>query len=93
MRRKGHPERFFPYILEKRGLTELAAFFDRAEVESTGYERTNARAIIYCSNIRKAQEHLAARGARPGPIGELGGMQFFEIQDCEGNGIEICMEE
>ncbi len=65
---------------------------DRAEVESAGYERTNARAIIYCRNIRKAHEHLAAWGAKPATIGELGGMQFFEIKDCEGNTIEICLE-
>ena len=65
--------------------------FDKTEIERAGLEKPNNRAIIFCSNIRKAHESLAARGARPGAIQELGGMQFFEIQDCEGNTIEICM--
>jgi hypothetical protein len=67
--------------------------FDHAEVAQAGLHRPNTRAIIFSNNIGKAHAYLTVRGLQPGPVEKLGGMQFFGIQDCEGNTIEICMEE
>lgn len=67
--------------------------FDKSEIARTGLARPATRAIIFCGNIHKAHAYLAVRGLQPGPIGELGGMQFFEIHDPEGNAIEICREQ
>jgi predicted enzyme related to lactoylglutathione lyase len=59
--------------------------FDRSEGD-----RPNRRSLIFCTDINKAHAYLSVRGVQAGAIGELGGMRFFEIQDCEGNTIEIC---
>jgi len=71
----------------------VLGLFDKAEAEQAGLGRASARALIFCSDIAKAHSYLAVRGLQPGEIGALGGMQFFEIQDWEGNTVEICMEE
>lgn len=71
----------------------MIGLWDKAEVHRAGYERPNVRQIVFCRGIDKAREHLASKGLSPTPIQELGGMRFFEIRDCEGNSIEICMEQ
>jgi hypothetical protein len=48
--------------------------------------------IIFCRNLKKAQEVLIHRGITAGPIQDGGDTQFFEIRDLEGNVIEICTE-
>jgi catechol 2,3-dioxygenase-like lactoylglutathione lyase family enzyme len=65
---------------------------DQMEVERAGLERPNGRPIIFCNKLKKAHEHLTAKGAAPGPIQDGGGTQFFEIVDPEGTVIEICKE-
>ena len=65
---------------------------DWAEVERAGFERPNGRPILFCNKLKKAHEHLTAKGAAPGPIQDGGGTQFFEVVDPEGTVIEICKE-
>ena len=65
---------------------------DWEEVRKAGYDRSNARAIIFCRKIGKAHEYLQGRGAAVGPIQDGGGTEFFEIRDPEGNIIDVCRE-
>ena len=65
---------------------------DWAEVRKAGYQRSNDRLTIFCSNLKKAHEYLRSRGAAAGAIQENGGTEFFEVRDPEGNVIEICKE-
>jgi hypothetical protein len=62
------------------------------EAEEAGLERASGRPIIFCGKLRKAHEHLSAKGASPGPMQNAGGTQFFEVLDPEGTIIEICQE-
>lgn len=50
------------------------------------------RPLIFCSNVRKAHSFLQERGADPGPVQSGGGAEYFELQDREGNLIEVCTE-
>jgi hypothetical protein len=65
---------------------------DRAEVQRAAYDRPNDHPIVFCSNLKKAHEHLRGRGTTPGPIQDVGGAQFFELRDPDGRVIEICKE-
>jgi|ERR1039458_1484011 hypothetical protein len=65
---------------------------DTAEVQNAGYERSNDHPILFCNKLTSAQECLTRRGALPGPLQSARGMEFFELRDPEGNGIEICKE-
>jgi hypothetical protein len=65
---------------------------DWAEVRQAGYERSNGHAMLFCTKLKKAHEYLRGRGATVGPIQEGGGTEFFEVQDPEGNAIEVCKE-
>ncbi len=65
---------------------------DKAEAEHAGYECRNEHPMIFCTNLKKAQEQLRRRGGAPGPIQHAGGTSFFELSDPEGNVIEICKE-
>jgi len=65
---------------------------DNGEVQRAGYERKSDHPIVFCTNLKKAQEYLRGRGAPVGPIQDGGGTQFFEVRDPEGNVIEICKE-
>jgi hypothetical protein len=49
--------------------------------------------IIFTSKVKKAYEHLRARGVvAAGPVHDEWGIQLFQITDSEGNAIEICKE-
>jgi hypothetical protein len=65
---------------------------DRREVQQAGYDRLNDRSLLFCTNLKKAHEHLRARVATTGAIQEAGGAQFFNLHDPEGNEIEICKD-
>ena len=64
---------------------------DRREVQKAGFERANDHPLIFSGRLKKAHEHLASKGAAPGPI-QMGGKRHFEIRDPEGNVVEICEE-
>jgi hypothetical protein len=63
-----------------------------SEAKPAGYERANARQILFCRNLKKAHEYLLGRSVIAGPAQEGGGTEFFEVRDAEGNVIEICRE-
>ena len=63
-----------------------------AERRLAGYARSEERPIVFCKKVKKARDFLERKGANPTPIKEQGGAKFFEIQDPEGNTIEICEE-
>jgi hypothetical protein len=65
---------------------------DKTEIERAGYNRQNDHPLIFCTNLKKAHEHLRVGIAPGGPIQGGGGTQFFEVRDPEGNVIEICKE-
>ena len=63
--------------------------YDRNEAGNLAPER---HPMLFCSNVRKAIEYFAKRDVRAGEIRDGGGVEYFEIQDPEGNVIEICEE-
>ena len=65
---------------------------DEAEVKKAGLERSDERPLIFTSHIKKAYEHLLARGAAPTQIEANGATEFFTVRDSESNVIEICRE-
>ncbi len=65
---------------------------DQQEVRDAGCERTNPHPLLFSSKLKKAREQLVSKGSAPGLIQNAGGKQFFEVQDPEGNTIEICEE-
>jgi hypothetical protein len=65
---------------------------DKREVQNAGFEPINQHPLLFSSKLKKAPEHLISKGSAPGLIQDAGGKQFFEVQDTEGNLIEICEE-
>ncbi len=63
---------------------------DQREVQEAGFDRTNPHPLLFSPTLKKAREHLISKGSAPGPIQDAGGKQFFEVQDPEGNLIEVC---
>ena len=62
----------------------------KSEVQSAGFVRSNEHPIIFSDKLKIAYQHLLARGAVATPIQEVGGTEYFEVQDSEGNRIEVC---
>jgi len=58
---------------------------------SEGGERSE-HPIIFTGKVRKAHEHLQGRGVAPGPIHQEWETELFNVNDPEGNVIEICKE-
>ena len=65
---------------------------DQREVREARFERANDHPLLFSPRLKKAREHLISKGSAPGLIQDAGGKQFFEVQDPEGNRIEICEE-
>lgn len=48
--------------------------------------------VIFTGKVKKAYEHLRARGVATGAVHEEWGTEMFKVTDPEGNAIEICKE-
>src|SRR5580704_5559934 len=46
---------------------------DWAEVRDAGYARSNGHAVVFCSKLAAAQQHLSGKGVVTGPIQDGGG--------------------
>ena len=64
---------------------------DQREALKAGFERANDHPLMFSARLKTAHDHLASKGAAPGPI-QTGRKRFFEIRDPEGNVVEICEE-
>ncbi|MGC4048816.1 MAG: hypothetical protein QM757_04755 [Paludibaculum sp.] len=51
------------------------------------------RPLLFSSSLKKARKFLQDRGVQPGIVQSDGGTEFFELQDLEGNTIEVCKEQ
>ena len=62
-----------------------------SETGEAGIEGATDHPILFTNNLRKAEEFLRSRGVVTGPV-QVGGTEFFEVVDPEGNSLEICKE-
>ncbi|MEO5925821.1 MAG: VOC family protein [Bryobacteraceae bacterium] len=62
---------------------------DRAQ---TGCVNPDTRPLLFCSNLKRAEEYFQKRQVTTSPIQEVGGKQYFTIVDPQGNAIEVCSE-
>src|ERR1700722_12470881 len=65
---------------------------DRAEAQKSGSPPPDKHQMIFCKNLQKAREYLAARGAAVGAIQNQNSIKFFEVRDNEENSFEVCEE-
>jgi len=74
---------------EKEATISLSS---KSEAQAKNMQQISTVPIIYSDKLHRAHEHLRSRGVLPGDIQTGGDVHFFELQDLEGNTIEVCEE-